>query len=104
MRNPFRRRPAEVSPETFVAFLRAGKPCALAEWAALDDVTRVALEVAGDRVFGERVALFAALLRGAPEAVDEVSRLVDDGQSADEARVSAHLTALLSGAAKVNRG
>lgn len=89
------RRPAPPAPPVLSKadarqWLRAGRPCTLREWSALDADTRESLEVAGLEHLAEVATLFAVAL-GGPEGMAMVSRMGDAGEAADVAGIDAAL-------------
>lgn len=100
---PFHRRsdpaPVEVSPESLVAFLRAGGVVSMAEWVTLDPATQAALERAGTALWAERALALASCLAG---GAADVARVVDGGAAEEDARLDALMTKALRG--RVQRG
>lgn len=84
--------PSEIAPEALRAFLRAGGVISLSEWLDMDEATQAALERAGSAVRGEFALAVAACLSGGHE---EVARMVDGGEAADEAAMARALNGAL---------
>jgi hypothetical protein len=85
--------------DAMAAFLRGGGTVSLAEWLAMPDGLKAALEGAGAALRAEGAIELAAALSG-PDGAEEVSRRIDGGDAAGASaaqRAMAKASAMLAG-------
>ena len=93
--------PVEVTRDDLVGFFRAGGVLRLTEWLGWGEAARDLAAEAGNTVAAERALLLSLCLSGGAE---EVSRVVDGGQAADEQALTSALNRALSGGKVVRDG